>query len=61
MLNPFFAYFGPETLMPVASIVGAAGGVIMIFGRTIVRLAAKSMRALLRKSTCAEAPARGGS
>jgi len=50
MLNPLFAYFGPETFMPVASIIGAVGGVIMIFGRTIVRVASRSMRVLLGKS-----------
>jgi hypothetical protein len=31
-----FAYFGPETMMPVASIVCAAVGVVMMFGRNIV-------------------------
>jgi hypothetical protein len=46
---PLFAYFGPETFLPVASIVGAVGGVLMIFGRTIVRLASRSVRTLLRK------------
>jgi hypothetical protein len=49
MFDPLFAYFGPETLMPVASILGAIGGVVMIFGRTIVRLASRSVRVLLRK------------
>jgi hypothetical protein len=50
MFEPVFAYFGPETIMPVASIIGAVGGVLMIFGRTIVRLASRSMRTLLRKT-----------
>jgi hypothetical protein len=49
MLDPVFAYFGPETLMPVASVLGAIGGVVMIFGRTIVRLASRSVRAVLRR------------
>jgi hypothetical protein len=31
-----FAYLGPETMMPVASIVAAVAGVVMMFGRTIV-------------------------
>jgi hypothetical protein len=50
MLNPLFAYFGPDTVLPVASVLGAIGGVIMIFGRTIVRLASRSLRVVLRKS-----------
>jgi len=31
-----FAYIGPETMLPVASIVAAAVGVVMMFGRTVV-------------------------
>jgi hypothetical protein len=31
-----FAYFGPETMMPVASVLAAVGGVVMLFGRNIV-------------------------
>ena len=31
-----FAYIGPETMMPVASIVAAATGVVMMFGRSIL-------------------------
>jgi ABC-type tungstate transport system substrate-binding protein len=31
-----FAYFGPETMMPVASVVCAAVGVAMMFGRNVV-------------------------
>ena len=46
---PVFAYFGPETFLPVASIVGGIVGVLMIFARTIVRVASRSVRALLRK------------
>ena len=32
-----FAYFGPETMMPVASVIAAAAGVVMMFGRSIVQ------------------------
>jgi hypothetical protein len=32
----FFAYFGPETMMPVASVIAATVGVIMMFGRNIL-------------------------
>jgi hypothetical protein len=50
MLNPLFAYFGPDTFLPLASIVGAIGGVMMMFGRTIMRGASRTMRLLLRKA-----------
>jgi hypothetical protein len=46
-----FAYFGPETMMPLASILGAIGGIVMIFGRTIQRVTGRWVRILLRKST----------
>jgi hypothetical protein len=31
-----FAYFGPETMMPVASVIAAVVGVVMMFGRNIL-------------------------
>lgn len=31
-----FAYIGPETMMPVASIIAAVAGVFMMFGRSVV-------------------------
>jgi hypothetical protein len=43
MLYVPFAYFGPDTVMPVASIVGAFAGVVMIFGRVIVRVARRTV------------------
>jgi len=30
------AYIGPETMLPMASIVAAAVGVVMMFGRNVV-------------------------
>ncbi len=33
-----FAYFGPETMMPVASIVAAVAGVVMMFGRNVLSI-----------------------
>jgi hypothetical protein len=33
-----FAYFGPETMMPVASIIAATVGVAMMFGRNVYTL-----------------------
>ena len=40
-----FAYIGPETMMPVASIIAAAAGVFMMFGRNVVGFA----RGLVRR------------
>ncbi len=31
-----FAYFGPETMMPVASVIAAGVGIVMMFGRNIL-------------------------
>jgi hypothetical protein len=31
-----FAYIGPETMMPVTTVIVGAVGVLMMFGRTIV-------------------------
>lgn len=31
-----FSYIGPETMMPVASVIAAAAGVFMMFGRNVV-------------------------
>jgi hypothetical protein len=31
-----FAYVGPETMMPVASVIAAIFGVAMMFGRNIM-------------------------
>jgi hypothetical protein len=32
-----FAYVGPETMMPVASVLAAVAGVVMMFGRNILQ------------------------
>jgi hypothetical protein len=31
-----FSYIGPETMMPVASVIAAVAGVFMMFGRNVV-------------------------
>ena len=31
-----FSYLGPETMMPVASVIAAVAGVFMMFGRSVV-------------------------
>ena len=39
MPGMIFAYFGPETVLPLTSIVAAAVGVVMMFGRNTLRFA----------------------
>ena len=34
-----FAYFGPETVMPMTSIVATVAAVVVMFGKTIFRFA----------------------
>jgi hypothetical protein len=43
MQNLPVAYFSPDTIMPVASIMGGIAGVAMIFGRAIVRVARRTI------------------
>jgi hypothetical protein len=52
----FFAYFGPETVMPMTSVLATAAAVVMMFGRTILRFTIGWFRAVWyrrhrRKST----------
>ena len=47
--DPVFAYVGPETLVPLTSVVAGAVGAIMIFGRGSWRFAAKVLRRLTSK------------
>jgi hypothetical protein len=44
-MEMLFAYIGPETMMPVASVIAAVAGVFMMFGRTVVGFG----RGLLRR------------
>ncbi|MFI5455377.1 MAG: hypothetical protein ACHRXM_07980 [Isosphaerales bacterium] len=45
-----FAYFGPETMMPVASIIAAVGGVVMLFGRNVLVFGRKVFRRVWPRS-----------
>ena len=40
-----FAYVGPEVVLPLASVVAAAFGFVMMVGRAPFRLAARWLRA----------------
>ncbi|MBX6313455.1 MAG: hypothetical protein IRY99_11145 [Isosphaeraceae bacterium] len=44
-----FAYFGPETMLPVSSVLAGAAGVALMFGRNIIHWLAASGRALNRR------------
>jgi len=45
-----FAYFGPETMLPVTSIIVAVGGVIMLFGRNVLVFGRKVVRRVWPRS-----------
>lgn len=37
MFDPILAYVGPETMLPLSSVVAGAVGFAMMFGRQMVR------------------------
>lgn len=37
MFEPCFAYIGPETMLPLTSVLAGAVGVVMMFGRNVLR------------------------
>lgn len=43
-----FAYLGPETLLPMTSVVAAAVGFAAMFGRNVFVLASRIFRTLVR-------------
>jgi len=45
-----FAYIAPETMMPVASVIAATAGVIMMFGRTAVGSVRRFARRVFQRS-----------
>jgi hypothetical protein len=48
-LIPVLAYFSPETLLPVRSIVATIAGIVMMLGRGTLGLIARSARRRLRR------------
>jgi hypothetical protein len=44
-----FAYISPDVVMPVASVVAAALGFVLMVGRAPFRLAARTWRRLVKK------------
>jgi hypothetical protein len=49
MTDMVFAYFSPEMTLPLASVLAATFGFIMLVGRAPFRLAARSWRYLVQK------------
>jgi hypothetical protein len=52
-----FAYIGPETMMPVASVIAAVAGVFMMFGRSVVGFGRGLVRRVWPGSAPKPAPA----
>src|SRR5580700_32399 len=52
----FLAYFGPETTLPLASVLGAVVGVLLIFWNFLTGLVAKCFRRVFKKAENAAAP-----
>ena len=44
-----FAYIGPETMMPVASIIAAVTGVVLMFGRNVLQFGRAVFRGIRPK------------
>lgn len=42
------AYFGPETVLPLTSILAAVGGFVLMFGRQVARIGSLALRRLGR-------------
>jgi hypothetical protein len=53
-----FAYFGPETVLPMTSVVATVVGLAMMFGRHTIRLFVRCCRLILIGSSRAILPPR---
>jgi hypothetical protein len=51
-----FAYLGPETMLPMTSIVAAVIGVVMLSGRATLRMASGMMRGIIGKARTRSRP-----
>jgi hypothetical protein len=56
--NLLFAYFGPETVLPMTSVVATVLGFAMMFGRHTLRLIVRCCRLILIGSSRALRPGR---
>lgn len=46
-----FAYFSPETYLPVTSVLATVLGVLMMFGRTSLRIIVRAVRRVFGRAT----------
>jgi hypothetical protein len=46
-LTLVFAYFSPDTLLPLTSVIASVVGVFLVFGRTLVRMGRGVIRVAL--------------
>jgi hypothetical protein len=54
-----FAYFGPETVMPMTSVIATFAAVVLMFGKTLFRFAVGWVRTawyVVRRNHAASAP-----
>ncbi len=51
------AYLGPETLLPLTSILAAVAGGVLMFGRNLTRLVVGGLRMIARKAKGESTPA----
>jgi hypothetical protein len=42
-----FSYFGPETMLPMTSLIAAVVGFVMMFGRNAFRLAVRCVQSVI--------------
>jgi hypothetical protein len=51
IIDPIFAYFSPETLLPVGSILATVAGLAMMLGRGSLRFLLRFLKRFARPST----------
>jgi hypothetical protein len=44
--EPVFAYFSPETFLPLTSVIASAVGVFLLFGSNVLRVVRRAFRGL---------------
>lgn len=49
MQASLFAYFGPETILPMTSILAAIGGFLLMFGKNVLGIPARIFRLIVGK------------
>lgn len=55
--HSLWAYLGPETTLPLASLLGTLVGIVLIFWQFLLGFAKKLFRMLVKKGTAVRLPA----